>query len=267
MTVARHMKSADITAVNSRKAVNIIKEMQREEKQIVEKWEKGRLCPFPGILEALGICLEEAERISVAGAGGKTSLIKSLVEEYRSRNLPAAVTTTTHMYAEEKPYFLLEPSEEKMAQILDREGKIFLGKKAEAGKMQMPDEVWMEKLLQLNCPVLIEADGARRMPIKVPGEHEPVFRKETGRILYVYGMDAIGRPLEEACFRAEEAAQILGKKMGEPVLPRDIARLAMNQRGGAKGVNKAVKYALILNKTDLPGKKESAREICEILQE
>ena len=74
MTVARHMKSADITAVNSRKAVNIIKEMQREEKQIVEKWEKGRLCPFPGILEALGICLEEAERISVAGAGGRPLL-------------------------------------------------------------------------------------------------------------------------------------------------------------------------------------------------
>ena len=40
----------------------------------------------------------------------------------------------------------------------------------------------------------------------------------------------------------------MGKEMTEPVLPRDIARLAMHQRGGAKGVNKAVKYALILNK-------------------
>ncbi len=267
MTVERHMKGADITAANRRKAVNSRKTMQREEKKIVEKWEKGRLCPFPGILEALGVCPDAAERISVAGAGGKTSLIKALVEEYNARNLPAAVTTTTHMYAEEKPYFLLEPSEEKMIQILNREGKIFLGKKAGAGKMQMPDEVWMEKLLQLSCPVLIEADGARHMPLKVPGEQEPVFRKETGRILYVYGMDAIGSPLEEVCFRAEEAARILGKKMGEPVLPWDIARLAMHQRGGAKGVNKAVKYALIFNKTDLPGKKEAAREICEILQE
>ena len=184
MTAKRRMKGADITAANSSKAVNSGK-MQREETKIVEKWEKGRLCPFPGILEALGVCLKNAERISVAGAGGKTSLIKALVAEYRSRNMSIAVTTTTRMYAEEKPYFLLEPSEEKMIQILKREGKLFLGKKAEAGKMQMPDEVWMEKLLQLNCPVLIEADGARHMPIKAPGENEPVFREETGRILYV----------------------------------------------------------------------------------
>ena len=55
--------------------------------------------------------------------------------------------------------------------------------------------------------------------------------------------------------------------MTEPVLPQDIARLAMHQRGGEKGVNKAVKYALIFNKTDLPGNREAAREICEILQE
>ena len=80
-------------------------------------------------------------------------------------------------------------------------------------------------------------------------------------------MDAIGRPLEEVCFRAEEAARILEKKKTELVLPRDIARLAIHREGGAKGANRAVKYALILNKTDLPRKREAAREICEILQE
>ena len=62
------MKDADITAANRRKAVNGRKTMQREEKTIVEKWEKGRLCPFPGILEALGVCPDDAERISVAEA-------------------------------------------------------------------------------------------------------------------------------------------------------------------------------------------------------
>ena len=224
MTVAGHMKGADITAANRRKAVNSRKTMQREEKKIVEKWEKGRLCLFLAFWKRWESVLM-LQRGSVCRRGGKTSLIKALVEEYNARNIPAAVTTTTHMYAEEKPYFYW--SLQKKDDTDFKPGrKNFLGKKAEAGKMQMPDEVWMEKLLQLNCPVLIEADGARRMPIKVPGEKEPVFRKETGRILYVYGMDAIGRPLEEVCFRAEEAARILEKEMTEPVLPRDIARLA-----------------------------------------
>lgn len=234
---------------------------------VTEKWEEGRLCPFPGVLEALGICPEAEERISVAGAGGKTSLIERLVSEYGSLNIPAAVTTTTHMYAEEKPYFVLEPTAEKIAETLRKEGQIFLGRRADNGKMKMPGEEWIQVLMEWRGPVLIEADGARHMPIKVPGENEPVFRKETGRILYVYGMDAVGRPLREVCFRAEEAAHILGKELDEPVLPRDIARLAADERGAGKGVKKEACFALVLNKTDLPGKRGAALEICKILQE
>lgn len=252
----RHIKAAGTIVVNSKNTMCMI-----------EKWEKGRLCPFPTILEALGICPEAKERISVAGAGGKTSLIKCLVSEYSSLNIPVVVTTTTHMYAEKKPYFLLNPTQEKIVEILQKEGKIFLGKKANNGKMQMPDEKWMKQLIGREEPVLIEADGARRMPLKVPGENEPVFKKETGRILYVYGMDAVGRPLEEVCFRAEAAAHILKKEVYEPVFPQDIARLAMDENGARKEVNKEIEFTLVLNKTDLPGKREIAQEICKILQE
>ena len=252
----RHIKAAGTIVVNSKNTMCMI-----------EKWEKGRLCPFPTILEALGICPEAKERISVAGAGGKTSLIKCLVSEYSSLNIPVVVTTTTHMYAEKKPYFLLNPTQEKIVEILQKEGKIFLGKKANNGKMQMPDEKWMRQLIGREEPVLIEADGARRMPLKVPGENEPVFQKETGRILYVYGMDAVGRPLEEVCFRVEAAAHILKKEVYEPVFPQDIARLAMDENGARKEVNKEIEFTLVLNKTDLPGKREIAQEICKILQE
>lgn len=252
----RHIKDAATIVVNNKKTMCMI-----------EKWEKGRLCPFPSILEALDICPKAAERISVAGAGGKTSLIKCLVSEYSSLNIPAVVTTTTHMYAEKKPYFVLEPTQEKIEEVLQKEGKIFLGKKTDNGKMQMPDEKWMDLLMGWKCPVLIEADGARHMPLKVPGENEPVFCRGTGRILYVYGMDAVGRPLGEVCFRAKDAAHMLKKEVYEPVFPQDIARLAMEANGAKKGVNKGIPFTLILNKTDLPGKRETAQKICKILKE
>ena len=36
--------------------------------------------------------------------------------------------------------------------------------------MKAPEKEWMQDILDLPFPVLIEADGSRRLPVKVPGE-------------------------------------------------------------------------------------------------
>lgn len=48
--------------------------------------------------------------------------------------------------------------------------------------------------------VLLEADGAKRMPCKVPAAHEPVLLPESDIVLTVAGLSALGRPLREVCF-------------------------------------------------------------------
>ena len=40
---------------------------------------------------------------------------------------------------------------------------------------------------------MIEADGAKRLPLKVPGEWEPVIPDFTDLVVGVIGMDAVGR--------------------------------------------------------------------------
>ena len=45
--------------------------------------------------------------------------------------------------------------------------------------------------------MLIEADGAKCLPLKVPAEHEPVILPETTHVLSLYGMDAVGGVMEK----------------------------------------------------------------------
>ena len=228
---------------------------------MILKKEEDSYRAFPSIIEALGMEERRDVRLCAAGAGGKTTLLKRLAAEYKERGIPVAVTTTTRMYAEEDPRFLLEPSPVKMEEILEREGVVFLGRKDRDGKMKAPEKEWMQDILDLPFLVLIEADGSRRLPVKVPGEAEPVFPEETTHVVYVYGMSALGRSLSEVCFRPERAAAILGRSVEGPVREEDIALLAGHSLGGRKGVRKAWNFTVALSQADLPGGLEAAWRI------
>lgn len=54
------------------------------------------------------------------------------------------------------------------------------------------------------------------------------------RVLAVYGLDAVGKSFREACFRPGLAAEILEKKITNPISAVDIARLALESRGGKR---------------------------------
>lgn len=228
---------------------------------MILKKEEDSYRAFPSIIEALGLEGRRDVRLCAAGAGGKTTLLKRLAAEYKERGIPVAVTTTTRMYAEEDPRFLLEPSPVKMEEILKQEGVVFLGRKDRDGKMKAPEKEWMRDILALPFPVLVEADGSRRLPLKAPGEREPVFPEETTHVVYVYGMSALGRGLEEVCFRPERAAALLGRRRESLVEEADIARLAGHPLGGRKSVRDAWPFTVALTQADRPGRLEAAERI------
>lgn len=95
-----------------------------------------------------------------------------------------------------------------------------------SGKTAPPAKEILDEIFWWELPILVEADGAKRLPLKVPAEHEPVIPSQTGHVVSVYGLDAIGRTLESTCFRWERAAQILEKGGEEFVTAKDIAILA-----------------------------------------
>lgn len=228
---------------------------------------EGRLREVHSLRSAVGLCGIPSPVISAVGAGGKTSSIRCLAQEYVERAQRVIVLTTTHMTAEDRPWFLLEPSEEKMRELLAAYGQAWVGTPAPGGKMQGVPCEFLEIIWKMGLPVLIEADGARRLPLKVPGEQEPVILPETTHVLSVYGLDAVGGKIGDVCFRPERAAALLNKNITEQITVEDVAFLAASEQAGRKGCPKGAVYTVILNKADDLRRRGYALEICNMLKE
>lgn len=150
--------------------------------------------------------------ISLVGAGGKTTCAYLLAEELAGEGKKVLVTTTTHM---EHPDFLgrngaIDKSPEEIAAALEKSPIVTAGTSGPGGmKMRaLPEEIFRAVLPYFDAAV-IEADGSKRHPFKVPASHEPVITKETTHIMILAGMPAMDRPFSQVCFRMEEAEKLL----------------------------------------------------------
>lgn len=236
---------------------------------MVKKYQSGRFMTQHSLLASIGVAEtakapSSAPVIAVVGAGGKTTTIRSLAGEYMAQGIPVIVTTTTHMLEEKYPWFLLEPSLKKAGSILESYGMVWLGTPDKRGKMKAPPRDFLGEVLQWGYPTLIEADGAKRLPMKAPAEHEPVILPETTHVINIYGLEALGLTLSQGCFRPEQAAGLLKKKPTDMIREADIVTLALASQGGRKNLRPWMQYHVILNQADTPQREKAAEHICRL---
>jgi probable selenium-dependent hydroxylase accessory protein YqeC len=175
------------------------------------------------ILRALGIT--RGDVVSVAGAGGKTTLIYRLASEARSCGLTVLVTTTTHMGMLDDDVtgpVLVESDGDPTPALVDalaREGRAtLLGRRVRADKLEGVSAARVDSLAALADLVLVEADGARGRSLKVPAPHEPVIPRSTTVVVIVCALDALGQPLDdEHVHRVELVRAATGVEPGEAV--------------------------------------------------
>lgn len=247
--------------------------MRTGETAMILRYEHGKLVEQRTYREALHLEADVSPVISVVGAGGKTTTIRRLAQEYADAGWKVAVTTTTHMQIETRSCFLLDESMEQLQKIMEQERQVWFGvpapikKTDNVKKMQAVSEDFFRQVLELRIPILLEADGSRRLPCKAPGDREPVLRKETTDVFAVYGLDAVGKSIQESCFRPEKTAEILQKKQSDLLCAEDIAVLATNVRGGRKDVLKNQRYQIVLNKADCRERVKIAEQICKKIVE
>lgn len=153
--------------------------------------------------------------VSLAGAGGKTSLLKRLAWEGRERGLRVLALTTTHMYRPSQ-FSVLDGTVQNVEKMLRQESLAVAGHLEENGKISFQGWDYYREITSMAQLVLVEADGSRRLPLKVPGPNEPVVPGDTGLMLCVSGLSAIGRQAHEACFRLEQAEKLLGDECLSP---------------------------------------------------
>ena len=170
--------------------------------------------------------------ICITGAGGKTSLLYALGEQAFVQGKPVAVSTTTHIWQPERGYPFP-----------------VLGTPCEDGKLS---SLPAEELADWNRRVdvlLLEADGAKQMPLKVPADHEPVVPADCRRVIGVMGMDALGQPLRDVCFRLEQAEALLRCGPEHIVTLEDLAKIALSEEALAKGAEGKA-FVIVLNKCE-----------------
>ena len=183
--------------------------------------------------------LPEYPVISIAGAGGKTTLMFSLAQ-----NLPGTVVTTTttkvgktqitaanqqltiNNFPPEHPKKIiwaspsLQPQNEKIIGCTTNE----FSQHAQICKAK-------------NWSMISETDGAAQRHLKAPAAHEPVIPQESNVCVYVAGLDTINRPLNgKFVHRPEIFSEITGLETNQPITAEIIAKMMDHPQGGQKNI-------------------------------
>ena len=228
--------------------------------------------------EPLAVCLGLAGRelVSLVGAGGKTSLMFQLAQELSLAGQRVITTTTTHIWQPDEEEVLIEAGPERLLQRLGSGlvpgERICLAadQKEEDGRLKLvglsPEAVgrlWDEGAAEY---ILVEADGARGLPLKAPRDHEPVIPDQATVVVGLVGLSALGRPLdEEHVFAARRLAGLTGARPGQRVDPQVAAQLIGHPAGLFKGTPSQASRVLFLNQSDLPNAREEGLALIQIL--
>lgn len=191
------------------------------------------------LLGALCAYIDDAYRcISITGSGGKTTAMIELAGYYARQGKRVLVSTTTKL---ELPahraygcdtYFT---DDRILGYRAERAERVFYAG-VQAEKAIAPPLAHLRALMKTYDVLLLEADGARHMPLKLHTDFDPVVVDFTTTTLIVVGMSGWGQALGECCF---------GWNRDEQGVADDEAYLTLlhHERGFLKG---AVGKTLIL---------------------
>lgn len=200
-------------------------------------------CPFDFVNDG------QKHTICLVGGGGKTTVMNDLAAAWAACGRKVLALTSTH---------ILQPADGSFAadaatvHNLWQQGRyaVIGTPELSTGKLTAPPQDLYEALHLQADVILCEADGSRHHPCKVPAEHEPVLLPDSDIVLAVAGMDALCRPLAQACQRPQPAAALLGCSLDSVIDEQMLAALLLSEQGARKNVGKRA-YYIVLNKCDL----------------
>ena len=166
---------------------------------------------------------------AIIGGGGKTTLMEVLAEELSQKG-SVILTTTTHIRRPAQYETLTAADEALVSAALSHSRVVCVGEAAEEGKLRAP-RLSIETLARLADFVLVEADGAKGLPLKAHAAHEPVIPPCAQRVVTVVGIDGIGKPIGAACHRSARYAQ-LALADEEALVTPEIAARVLNAESG-----------------------------------
>lgn len=200
-------------------------------------------CPFDFFTDG------KKHTICLVGGGGKTTVMYELAADWAACGRKVLALTSTHILQPADGSFAADAA--AVHNLWQQRRYAVIGTPELAtGKLTLPPQSVYEALQLQADVILCEADGSRHHPCKVPAEHEPVLWPDSDIVLAVAGMDALGRPLAQACQRPQLAAELLGCGAEKILDEQMLAALLLSEQGSRKNVGTRT-YYIVLNKCDL----------------
>lgn len=210
--------------------------------------------------------------IAFVGAGGKTTSMFRLARELADEGQRVITTTTTRIAYDELRFaptsVQIQPEQETFGELQDlltAKGHVFLYSAIDEAKGKViginPETVERAAHLGEADSVLVEADGARRLPLKAPYPHEPVIPASAATVVVVAGLDSLGLPLENTAVYGAELLRTLPASRLTDWVTVDILTEALTHRDfSLKGIPPQSEAIIFLNKVSY-GNIEQAREV------
>ena len=200
-------------------------------------------CPFDFVNDG------KKHTICLVGGGGKTTVMNELAAVWATCGRKVLVLTSTHILQPADGSFAADAA--AVHNLWQQRRYAVIGTPEFAtGKLTLPPQSVYEALKLQADVILCEADGSRHHPCKVPAEYEPVLLPDSDIVLAVAGMDALGRPLAQACQRPQLSAELLNCSLDSVIDEQMLAALLLSEQGSRKNVGTRT-YYIVLNKCDL----------------
>ena len=213
--------------------------------------------------------------ISIVGSGGKTILMYLLARELSRKGKRVITTTTTKIlppHPSQSPRLVTSDCDDfllnKTQELIQKEKHItlaegFIGQKLKGLSPILIDRIHEQKIADV---ILVEADGAKRCPLKAPNETEPVIPASTTLTLPVVGLDGIGKPnTEEYVFRPRYFSRLTGVEEGELITAKSVSRVILHPEGLRRGTPNKARMLPILNKGEIEGGLEVGIELAQFI--
>jgi molybdenum cofactor cytidylyltransferase len=193
--------------------------------------------------------------VSFVGAGGKTTALFQLAHEL-AKDKPVLVTSSTHLGAWQIPLADCHSAANRTEDVqIPEQGVYLVTGETENNRTKPVSEAVMKWLhaeaVSLDLPLLVEADGSRRKPLKAPAAHEPPIPNFSDLVVHVTGLSALGKLLtEEQVYEAEIFSRLSGLSLGDPVTPQAVTSVLTHPQGGLKNIPPRARRVALLNQAD-----------------
>jgi probable selenium-dependent hydroxylase accessory protein YqeC len=183
--------------------------------------------------------LGSRELVAIVGGGGKSTLLFGLGNELAATGRRVVLTTTTKMgryQITDLSNVCWSADTGCVIDALDTPGPVMLLTDGDDHKVTGPSPEAVDHLFAAAAAdyIIVEADGSHGRPLKAPASHEPVVPSATTTVVILMGIDAVGRRLDEATHRVEEAMRFTGLAPDHILTPGDCATILTHPEGALR---------------------------------